>query len=77
MWDEFLDDPDLLLSGEMSREDAWKLYNAGQISEKDLRAYLAAKAAEPKPQGCILIKIFIISIIIGFLLGMCVPMLAN
>lgn len=77
MWDEFLDDPDLLLSGEMSREDAWKLYNTGQISDKDLRAYLAAKAAESKPRGNILIRIFIISIIVGFLLGMCVPMMLN
>jgi hypothetical protein len=77
MWDEFLDDPDLLLSGEMSREDAWKLYNTGQISEKDLRAYLAAKAAEPKPQFGKIIPFIIIVMIICFLLGMCVPMLAN
>ena len=65
--DEFLDDQDLMNEMLLSEDDAWKLYNRGEITREQLFRYLEKRKnnenIEQKPGT--LIKIVFLVIVLG------------
>ena len=78
--DDFLDDLDLLNEMLLTEDDAWRLYNRGEIKREQLNRYLEKHKNidknEQKPSSLIKIVILVIvlamaCIFISMLLGSC------
>jgi hypothetical protein len=65
--DEFLDDQDLLNEMLLSEDDAWKLYNRGEITREQLFRYLEKRKNveknQQKPNASIKIVLLVIVVV--------------